>query len=143
MMEGKIGIAAEAGEEVMQNKMQVGLFALVGIAVLLITGCTANRYGSGIVKEGDIEQRSRATAHSQNATERLADATISSAIRAKFSQDEMVSHSDINVDTLDGHVTLSGAVAGQVEADRAVRLGRSVDGVKSVHWSVVARTESK
>jgi hypothetical protein len=92
MMEGKIGIAAEAGEEVMQNKMQVGLFALVGIAVLLITGCTANRYGSGIVKEGDIEQRSRATAHSQNATERLADATISSAIRAKFSQDEMVSH---------------------------------------------------
>ena len=126
----------------MQKKKLVGLFILIAIGVILLMSCTTNRYGTVVAKEGDIEPGRRAT-QAQDAGEMLGDATISAAIRVKFSHDKMVSHSDIDVDTTDGHVTLSGAVAHRTEADRAMRLGRSVDGVKTVQSNLIVRSETK
>jgi hyperosmotically inducible protein len=50
----------------------------------------------------------------------------------KFAKDETVDALDINVDTTDGNVTLTGDVATQAEADQAILLARTVEGVKSV-----------
>ena len=61
-----------------------------------------------------------------------ADATITAAVKLKFANDDKVSATKINVDTTNGEVTLSGEVSSKQEADRAVRLARSVDGVKRV-----------
>ncbi len=51
--------------------------------------------------------------------------------------DKLVFASNNNVDTVDGHVTLNGIAADHVEINRAVELGLSVDGVKSVHSNLV------
>ncbi len=64
------------------------------------------------------------------------DADISSAIRQQFAADGLLSDSDINVDTTHGKVTLKGKGHTQAGADRAIQLGRSVDGVKSVRSSL-------
>lgn len=50
----------------------------------------------------------------------------------KFANDKTVDAWDINVDTKDGHVTLTGTVNSRAEYDKAISIARSVDGVKSV-----------
>jgi hyperosmotically inducible protein len=60
------------------------------------------------------------------------DATTTSAIKMKFAADNTVDASHINVDTKDGNVTLTGTVKSQAEADKAVALAKSVEGVKRV-----------
>lgn len=69
--------------------------------------------------------------------EKIEDASITLAIQMKFANDKFVSVSNINVGTVDGHVTLNGIAAGQTEINRTVELGQSVDGVKSVHSNLV------
>jgi hyperosmotically inducible protein len=70
------------------------------------------------------------------------DASISSAIRLKFAHDEVVSASNIHVNTSHRSVTLVGSVISQAVADRALQLGRSVDDVKTVHSFLVVRQRS-
>ena len=61
------------------------------------------------------------------------DATTTSAIKMKFASDKQVDAFDINVDTKQGHVTLTGTVNSKAEADKAVAIARGVEGVKSVN----------
>ena len=60
------------------------------------------------------------------------DATTTSAIKMKFAKDKMVDAFDINIDTKDGHVTLTGTVNSKAEADKAVAIAKGVEGVKTV-----------
>jgi hyperosmotically inducible protein len=142
MIERQVLISAGSRTRMMKKK-RVGLLILVAAAVLLLISCAANRYEGVVTKEGNIEPGRKVAHHAQDADEIVGDATISSAIRAKFSKDKTVSKSDINVDTTAGHVTLSGVVAGRAQADQAMRLGRSVEGVKTVRSNLVVRSESK
>jgi hyperosmotically inducible protein len=50
----------------------------------------------------------------------------------KFAADKTVDAFDINVDTDDGNVTLTGKVRAKTDADQAVALARTVEGVKTV-----------
>jgi len=61
------------------------------------------------------------------------DAAITAQIKWKLSKDKLVQASDINVDTKDKHVTLSGTVNSKQELQRAIQLARSVDEVVAVH----------
>ncbi|MBI4455581.1 MAG: BON domain-containing protein [Acidobacteria bacterium] len=61
------------------------------------------------------------------------DATITAAVKMKLVKDASVSAMDIDVDTKDGMVTLSGEVSSKAEVDKAVELASSVSGVKMVH----------
>jgi hyperosmotically inducible protein len=65
------------------------------------------------------------------------DGSITAAVKMKFANDEVVKASSIDVDTKDGYVTLNGTVASQTEADRAVTLARTVDGVKEVRSNLI------
>jgi osmotically-inducible protein OsmY len=68
------------------------------------------------------------------------DASLTSAIRLKFSQDSLVSAAKIHVDTSNRSVMLIGTVMNQDIVDRALSLGRSVNGVKSVHSLLIVRS---
>lgn len=60
------------------------------------------------------------------------DTTITSKVKAKLLDDPMTKGLSIYVDTFEGNVTLTGAVASQEERRRAIELARSVAGVKTV-----------
>ncbi len=68
------------------------------------------------------------------------DANISSAIKLKFAADELLSVSDIHVDTSRCNVMLKGKVDTQAGADRAMQLGRAVVGVRSVRSSLTVKS---
>ncbi len=60
------------------------------------------------------------------------DAGITSLIKARFVADDRVHASEINVDTTNGVVTLTGNVDGQEARDRALQLARETSGVREV-----------
>lgn len=65
------------------------------------------------------------------------DASITSAVKAKFIKDAEIDAVDINVDTYEGVVTLHGNVPSAAARNRAVQLARSVKGVKNVRSELV------
>ena len=68
----------------------------------------------------------------ETVADKTEDASITSAIKMKFAQDKTVDAFDINVDTKDGNVTLTGKVQTKAEADQAVMLAQRVEGVNNV-----------
>lgn len=64
--------------------------------------------------------------------EKLNDATITSEVKLKLAGDDLTDALDIDVDTKNGVVTLTGNVSSQAEADRAIQIARSVEDVTKV-----------
>ncbi|MCI0618994.1 BON domain-containing protein [bacterium] len=62
----------------------------------------------------------------------LSNARITSEVKLKFAADDTVKALNIDVDTNEGVVTLNGTVNSKKELNQAVRLAKSVDGVKHV-----------
>jgi hyperosmotically inducible protein len=60
------------------------------------------------------------------------DSTITTRVNHAMLKDDVVKARQIDVDTIGGHVTLTGVVATRREADRAVQIARNVPAVKSV-----------
>jgi len=60
------------------------------------------------------------------------DAGITTAVKSRFAADDTVKAYQINVDTKNGVVTLSGAVETRAAKDQAVRLARETEGVTDV-----------
>jgi hyperosmotically inducible protein len=67
------------------------------------------------------------------AAEATGDAWITAKVKADLLVTENVAGTDINVDTKDGVVTLSGAVSTQAEADKAKEVAGKIKGVTSVN----------
>ena len=62
----------------------------------------------------------------------VTDAALTSAVKSKLLADPDVSGLKIDVDTTDGVVTLMGDVSTQAEANEAIRLARTTEGVRDV-----------
>jgi hyperosmotically inducible protein len=60
------------------------------------------------------------------------DSTITSRINHEMLKDDKVKARQIDVDTIGGHVTLTGVVATREESSRAAKIARNVPAVKSV-----------
>jgi hyperosmotically inducible protein len=60
------------------------------------------------------------------------DAGITAKVKTALAAEKDVRAIGINVDTAQGKVTLTGRVASQDEAERALQVARGVEGVKSV-----------
>jgi hyperosmotically inducible periplasmic protein len=60
------------------------------------------------------------------------DAAITAQIKWKLAKDKLVQAADIDVDTKDRHVTLTGIVSNQQEAKRALQIAQSVEDVLAV-----------
>jgi hyperosmotically inducible protein len=70
------------------------------------------------------------------------DAGITTKVKAKLAADETVSAAQIEVDTADGVVTLTGNVDSEAAKSRALELTRDTDGVVNVVDRISARTAS-
>lgn len=68
------------------------------------------------------------------------DATITAKVKSKFVADDQLKAHEINVDTKNGVVTLSGSVADPASKDRAAVVAREVEGVTSVNNQLVVRS---
>jgi hyperosmotically inducible periplasmic protein len=64
--------------------------------------------------------------------ETFSDGALTTKIKSKMALDDLVNARDINVDTKDHVVTLTGTVASARERERAVALAKETQGVKKV-----------
>jgi osmotically-inducible protein OsmY len=62
----------------------------------------------------------------------IADGQLTMKIKSKMTLDDLVQARTIDVDTRDGHVTLTGRVRSESERQRALQLARETKGVKNV-----------
>jgi len=67
------------------------------------------------------------------------DAAITTAVKAKMTEDKTVSASSISVETLNGTVQLSGFAKSQAEKNQAEVLARSAKNVRDVRNNIVVR----
>ena len=99
---------------------------LMVLAMFLVTGCAAaligGAAGGGYAVATDERQSGRM----------MDDSTITSRINKAMIKDDMVKAHQVDVDTVGGHVTLSGVVKTPAEARRAVKIAKHEGGVKSV-----------
>ncbi|HPK30946.1 MAG: BON domain-containing protein [Ottowia sp.] len=75
----------------------------------------------------------------QSAGSYVDDAAITTAVKAKFVEDKTVDAGAINVQTLNGEVSLAGFAKSAEEKAKAEQLARGVNGVRSVRNSLVIR----
>lgn len=69
--------------------------------------------------------------------ERVDDVLLTARVKTEMTAEGQVSPTRVNVDTLDGVVTLKGEVPTQQEKDAAERAARKVEGVRSVENKLV------
>ena len=69
----------------------------------------------------------------------LENGALTTKIKSKMALDDSVKALNIDVDTVDGVVTLTGTVHSEAERTRAVQLARETNGVKSVNDRLVVR----
>ena len=65
------------------------------------------------------------------------DALITSTINARYVKDRTVSVIDIDIDTYEGNVTLTGNVKSRRAQSHAIGIARSTKGVKSVNPNLI------
>lgn len=65
-------------------------------------------------------------------TDAAKDATITAEVKMALAKDPQVSALNIDVDTKNGQVTLTGTVKSELEAKQAIEIAESIEGVKRV-----------
>jgi len=78
----------------------------------------------------DISQKTAEAA--KTAQEALSDGALTAKIKAKMALDDTVKALDLNIDTADGVVTVTGKVRSSAERERALALARETNGVRQV-----------
>lgn len=69
------------------------------------------------------------------------DASVTAKLKSALLQAPEVKGTDVNVDTVNGKVTLKGAVENQAQADRAVQIARAVEGVREVDSQLMVKAK--
>lgn len=93
---------------------------------------TAGREGAERAREVGAQIKERTAQAAQQAKEALGDGALTAKIKAKMGLDDTVKALNLDVDTVDGVVTVSGRVRSKAERDRALALARETDGVRQV-----------
>jgi len=111
-------------------------FFLVLVLLLTMSGCTAALVGGGAAG-------GYAVGTDERPVDRMVDdSTITSHIKNEMIKDSTVKARQIDVDTVGGHVTLTGVVETKTEARRAIEISEGVQGVKSVKNNLQIGTKS-
>lgn len=103
----------------------------------LTAGCTEAVVGGGAATGGYAVATDERTAGRQ-----IDDVTITARVKTEMVRDATVKARDINVDTVNGVVYLTGFVDSTRERERAEALARSVPGVTGVHNQLQVGTRS-
>jgi hyperosmotically inducible protein len=91
------------------------IIAVLFITLFVISGCASTRQPGKNPVESVVD-----------------DSTITTRIKHEMLKDKIVKARQIDVDTIGGHVTLTGAVATRNEAARATQIAQRIPSVKSV-----------
>jgi osmotically-inducible protein OsmY len=91
------------------------------------------------IAEGANKVSAAASAAAERGGELLGDASVTARIKSKFALDESVRALAIDVDTVNGVVTLSGRVDSEAARHRAVQLAKETSGVTSVQDKLQVR----
>lgn len=94
--------------------------SLLAAALLTATGCAVTRGQEGVGAYVD-------------------DAAITTAVKARFVENQMVDAGAISVETMQGTVMLSGFAKGSTERGTAEALAWKVNGVKAVKNAITVR----
>lgn len=97
----------------MERIMRLAPMLAVAMLMALLVGCASTDSGS-------------------STGEYIDDTVITSKVKAAIFNESTLKSAEINVETYKGVVQLTGFVSSQANIDKAVRLARDVDGVKSV-----------
>lgn len=115
---------------------RVVAFPALLLAVWISVGCASARRSGTAVKDATVAAGQEVGDKTEDVAEKVGDktgdATITAAVKMKFAADKTVDAFKINVDTTDNRVTLTGTVNNKAEADQAVALAKSVEGVTGV-----------
>ena len=79
--------------------------------------------------------------HSRTTGVAVDDAWITSKVKSSLISDNLVSGTDVSVETYQGRVMLSGFVDAESQMDRAVEIAKSVEGVKKVENKLVLKSK--
>ena len=118
----------------MKSFKSVSWIATAALAAGLVAGCEQNPQSASM---GRIDQKvDQATAdmkqQAANAGDAAADSTITDKVKTAIVSEPGLRAAQINVDTADGVVTLTGSVDSPQKAERATQVAQAVTGVKSV-----------
>lgn len=100
--------------------LSIGLLFAAGQAMAVAQSTQAN----------EMEETAKA-----DSSQPGSDAWITTKVKSELALADDVSATEINVDTVNGMVTLRGAVDSKAEVDKAVSVAKRVDGVKKVDSS--------
>ena len=120
----------------MKTKLPLAVL-LLGAWLLPVTGYTADTSKSGAPPNANetpgatITDNGRADA-SHRSVHPVDDSVVTSKIKGKFIKDKQVRADNVEVETVNGAVTLTGTAKNKANASHAVALARQVKGVKSV-----------
>ncbi len=93
---------------------------------------TAGQTGVEKARQAGQELSQKTAEAAKAAEETLSDGALTAKIKAKMALDDSVKALDLNVDTVNTVVTVTGKVRTQAERDRALALARETNGVRQV-----------
>ena len=86
----------------------------------------------GLAGCGTYHDRTASAEPKRTATQTVSDAAITAKVKTAFAADDLVRAHKINVDTVQGVVTLNGTLNSAAEKSRAMDIARRTEGVVSV-----------
>jgi len=138
------------------NHSATRLTLLAVLSVSALTACgkrgdddvaAGQRPDSAVTRSADAARRdaNQTAANAQqsassamdNASQATTDMAITAKINAALAMDDKLKATQINVDTREGQVTLTGAAPDKQSRERATTLATAVDGVKQVNNQLV------
>ncbi|AKC87114.1 BON domain-containing protein [Pseudoxanthomonas suwonensis] len=108
-------------------RKQASILAVAMVAAL--SGATA--------LANDDNKPAKNPAAERESAQPVNDTWITTKVKSSLLADTDVSGTDIKVDTVNGVVHLSGTAATQVQADKAKKIARDIEGVASVDTSAL------
>jgi hyperosmotically inducible periplasmic protein len=129
---GPVHSAAERTEAVRLARTTAGVKRVVSKLAVETAATTGHNDTTGAIKKETKEKTAQTKQKAGEAKEATTDAGITAAVKTKLLADTKVAGLDINVDTKDNVVTLTGKVHSAAEKSEAVRLARGTTGVKRV-----------
>ncbi|MGH8718210.1 MAG: BON domain-containing protein [Burkholderiales bacterium] len=134
-LEGKVTLtgSAESREQIEQaGEIAAGVAGVKSVDNRLALKQAETGSPPAVTVRTRIEESSAGEAD-RTAGEFIDDAWINAKVKAALMRDEKVPGMQINVDTVNKVVTLTGQLADRAVADKAVKLAAAVKGVKSVN----------
>ena len=99
-------------------------------AVMISTGCEKK---TSVEFTGGKNDRTTAESRLQKTSDKVSDAAITTKVKSAIVSEPGLKALQINVDTADGVVTLTGVVDAPQNIDRAMQVAQAVEGVKFVN----------